>query len=338
MKKKVQIILAITVMFSFLTGCGSKEKMELKAESKDIEYGESISHDPKDYLTNEDEDFLKEVKVETTAENEDNKQYPAIGEYEIILTYKDQIEKVKVSVKDTTAPQFVDIEDQYEVAYNTKLDSCLFKATDLSEVTVTLDDGNVDYKKAGEYQATVTAKDTAGNETKKEMTVVVKAEEKEKTTTSSGNSSSTTKPAASSTAANKPSSSSTAIKPGSTSSSSSGNGATNTNPSESQATTTKPAEEPAPSPTWAMSEAEMTAYAKQCVSDLGFIWSDEATKENSGWFAPIVLRISDSEASMKADIKGSIEATCGLLDPERYGVKGYFEKINEKNYNFYVLY
>ena len=168
MKKKVISILALFLSVPVLTSCSSQEqdKLKLKSNELTIEYGSLIDTNVATYLDN-DESMTKEVKVDGIPDNEMNKDYPAIGEYEISLSYKDQTEKVKVIVKDTVAPVFNDIKDKYEISLDNQLNVDDIKAEDLSEVTVTLDDAKVDYKKTGEYKATVIARDTSGNETKK---------------------------------------------------------------------------------------------------------------------------------------------------------------------------
>ena len=219
MKRKIVVSLMI-LMFPMLVGC-QKETMTLKIDSVTVEYGSSISVKPEDYLKNE-KDFLDKVEVAVNAENEKDKKYPPKGEYELLLKHDDNIEKVKVIVKDTIAPK-LEIKDKYTIEYNSKLDQKELKATDLSKTTVTLDDSKVNYKKAGTYKATVIAKDDSNNETKKEIEIVVKEEKKEQTEkkSNSANSSSSAKGKSSS------SSSSSSKKSNSSSSSS-------LNPSDSQ--------------------------------------------------------------------------------------------------------
>lgn len=219
MKRKIVVSLMI-LMFPMLVGC-QKETMTLKIDSVTVEYGSSISVKAEDYLKNE-KDFLDKVEVAVNAENEKDKKYPPKGEYELLLKHDDNIEKVKVIVKDTIAPK-LEIKDKYTIEYNSKLDQKELKATDLSKTTITLDDSKVNYKKAGTYKATVIAKDDSNNETKKEIEIVVKEEKKEQTEkkSNSANSSSSAKGKSSS------SSSSSSKKSNSSSSSS-------LNPSDSQ--------------------------------------------------------------------------------------------------------
>lgn len=193
MKRKIVVSLMI-LMFPMLVGC-QKETMTLKTDSVTVEYGSSISVKAEDYLKNE-KDFLDKVEVAVNAENEKDKKYPPKGEYELLLKHDDNIEKVKVIVKDTIAPK-LEIKDKYTIEYNSKLDQKELKATDLSKTTVTLDDSKVNYKKTGTYKATVIAKDESNNETKKEIEIVVKEEKKEtptkKSNTGSSSSSSQSK-------------------------------------------------------------------------------------------------------------------------------------------------
>ena len=219
MKRKIVVSLMI-LMFPMLVGC-QKETMTLKTDSVTVEYGSSISVKAEDYLKNE-KDFLDKVEVAVNAENEKDKKYPPKGEYELLLKHDDNIEKVKVIVKDTIAPK-LEIKDKYTIEYNSKLDQKELKATDLSKTTITLDDSKVNYKKTGTYKATVIAKDESNNETKKEIEIVVKEEKKEQTEkkSNSANSSSSAKGKSSS------SSSSSSKKSNSSSSSS-------LNPSDSQ--------------------------------------------------------------------------------------------------------
>ena len=201
MKRKIVVSLMI-LMFPMLVGC-QKETMTLKIDSVTVEYGSSISVKAEDYLKNE-KDFLDKVEVAVNAENEKDKKYPPKGEYELLLKHDDNIEKVKVIVKDTIAPK-LEIKDKYTIEYNSKLDQKELKATDLSKTTITLDDSKVNYKKAGTYKATVVAKDESNNETKKEIEIIVKEEKKEQTEKKSN-------PSSSSKSKNSSSSSSTSGK------------------------------------------------------------------------------------------------------------------------------
>ena len=120
MKRKLKLIFISILIVPILSGC-TKEKMELKNNSFTVEYGNAISDKAEDYLKNSEE-FLKNLKVENLPKNEKDKEYPSIGEYEIVLKTDNQKEVVKVSVKDTVAPEFKDLKEKYEVEYGTKIE------------------------------------------------------------------------------------------------------------------------------------------------------------------------------------------------------------------------
>ncbi len=154
--------------------------LKLNAQAKGtmtVEYGEAISLEPEDYLDPQkvDKDVLKAVTVETDAENEAEKEYPAIGKYKVTLTYKDENKIVDVEVKDTIAPVFgeefkSELETPLEVTPN--YDE-LYLATDLQAVTISCEDSEVDYSTLGEYKATIVATDASENKETKEILLKV---------------------------------------------------------------------------------------------------------------------------------------------------------------------
>lgn len=179
MKKDIIKIFLMFMFGSLLVACSS-EVMDLSETEYFTEYGETISTKASDYLENDDEDFLKNIKIENVPKNEKGKGYPAVGEYEMVLKNDDEEQAIKVIVKDTIAPSFVTIADNYEVEFGKQLDVKKFNdiATDLSEMFIALDDFSVDYKKAGEYNAVLSAVDKWDNKTEKEITIIVKPEKK----------------------------------------------------------------------------------------------------------------------------------------------------------------
>ena len=228
---------AIAIM-SMLVGC-TKEEMKLKQDSYIIEYGKNINDDVKTYLDNTD-DFIKETKLSGIPDNEKEKQYPAIGEYELTLKNSNQENKIKVIVKDTVAPKLKDIKEQYEIEYGKKLDIKNIKADDLAKVTITLEDSSVNYNKAGTYDATVIAKDSSGNESKQNIKIKVKDEEKKETVQSTNksnsNTSSTSKKSSSASSGNSSSSKNNSSSKSSNTSSKSSGSASSNSPSSNEIT------------------------------------------------------------------------------------------------------
>lgn len=113
-----------------------------------------------------------------------------------------------------------------------------------------------------------------------------------------------------------------------------------------------------PAPSWAMSEAQMIAYAKSVITNYkptsGYgrvIWEESFTKTNSGWFAPRTISINMSTEEIKEIIKGAVsstlrKATDVMFDDGKGNVnynpvycgKGYLEKVDSNTYEFYTFY
>ena len=229
MKKQTLKNMYLLIAVSLLTACNSSPKvvpLQLKDVAMVFEYGQPINSNVSYYLDNE-EDILQEVTVSGLPKNETDKDYPPVGEYKLVFTHENsETVEQTVYVKDTTAPVLDNVEDTYQVDFGKELKSDSFKATDLSKTTVELQDDDVNYKKAGTYKATVIAKDEYNNETKKEVTVVVKEEVKTPST------SETKKP---STSTNKPSNSSSKPSENNTSNSSSSSSNTSTSKPDNNA-------------------------------------------------------------------------------------------------------
>ena len=183
--KRHQSKIMIILLSSILLGC-SQEKMILKKEKFIIEYGQPLSTKVSDYLDNKD-NFLKDVKMTVDGQNEEGKAYLAIGQYKVSFTCNQKTVETIVEIVDTTAPEFKDLKESYKVKLNSKFDITQLKATDLSKVTLSIDDSKVNYSKSGTYAATVIAEDESENETKKDIKIVV--EEKNKDSESSSQSS-----------------------------------------------------------------------------------------------------------------------------------------------------
>lgn len=233
MKKIIQIGTAIMMTF-VMTGC-QKEEMALKGEEFNVEYGENIPTDVKNYLDNSDE-FMKNTEISGIPENEKGKTYPAIGQYELKLVNEKMQEKVTVNVQDTTAPVFTDKNTSVTIENGKKIDTKIFKVQDLSEVKITIDDSQIDYTKAGDYIIKVKATDKSNNSTEKEVKLTIKKKEtktntENSSTTKNTPSSKTSKTSGSSNTSNKTSTkgnqSSNSTSQNNGSSSSSGNNSDN---------------------------------------------------------------------------------------------------------------
>lgn len=202
MKKKVIGIGSIVALL--IIGCvfyfTREEKITLSLKDKKdivVEYGNTVQYSFDDLIQTKDidQEQLKEIKKETkitsNLKNEDQKEYPAIGNYTINIKYQDQKLKKKIIVKDTTVPTFnetneVSFEEGTEnYDYNKEI-----SATDLTTVDVQYDTSSLDIKTPGDYKIKAIATDTSGNKTEKEITVHItkKPEPKKEEQTSSSQS------------------------------------------------------------------------------------------------------------------------------------------------------
>lgn len=169
-------------------------KWDLKQDEVAVEYGNT--YEPKldelidisKYPNVSDEN----TKLEFSIQNEPEKEYPAIGTYDIDVKHKiqyklfglalfsvDDKKTVKISIKDTTIPVFAEEEGfnpkEIEVYKDDKIENIKdkFKATDLSELDLSLYDSNVNYAAAGEYEAKIVAKDKSNNVAELEIKIKV---------------------------------------------------------------------------------------------------------------------------------------------------------------------
>lgn len=173
------IILCLIGMIIFFF---NKETSILKATKEvTIEYGNTIPLEPQSYVDTNDlskkevTDVLKNTKIDLKkVENEIGENYPAIGKYPIILTYKEEKAKTTLVVKDTTKPVFNQT-DSITIEVGSTLDDLyeLVNASDLQVVTVEFEIDTIDVNTVGEYTAIAIATDASENRVEKDITVIV---------------------------------------------------------------------------------------------------------------------------------------------------------------------
>lgn len=175
-KKKVYTCIAILLVLIIMVvvlivSLGSKPSFTVKAKDSVIaEYGEELD---KSQLY----DQAKSDKGVSVKEVKDFDSFK-IGDQTVTVVFsnakKTESIKIKVTVKDTVKPEFVDFKKEIvieENAENVDL-SAYFVAKDKAEVTITVD-GEVNLKKAGKYDIKVTAEDANKNKTEAQSCVVV---------------------------------------------------------------------------------------------------------------------------------------------------------------------
>ena len=182
-----------------LNNNGSKN-LVLTSNEVDAELGQKVSTNVADYLDankvdnldkiikdTKEKDNLKYVTVTNKDEqgnvvSKEEKDYPKVGNYEINFTYKKEKQSVKVTVKDTKAPE-ITAPDSIDVIQYTDLSTFnfgeLLQATDYSDVKDwKIDTSKVDVNTIGTYDLKVTIQDKYKNKASKKLKVnIVQAPE-----------------------------------------------------------------------------------------------------------------------------------------------------------------
>lgn len=195
----------LIILFGFgLTACQDKPKMVLKEESLTLEYGENISNDASNYLSDDsDDDVIKSstITVENIKEDilkkwnlkkdDKNLEYTPVGNYDVYVNYKDSKLKLNIVVKDTKKPEITLNKDEVSITIGDKLDltkniksvidpidgEIKYSKKQIDKDGYYIDDSKLDIKKVGKYEINVIAKDKNGNKTEK--TFIVKVNKKE---------------------------------------------------------------------------------------------------------------------------------------------------------------
>ena len=161
-KKKVIIIILICLIILIIAVISFFVYKMLSRKFKDVTLELGIEElKIQDFVT--DESFAKDAKFLTDISTIDLKQ---VGTYEIELQYKDEKQKVKLTISDTTAPtvEFQDLEKYID--YQINPEDFIKSKSDLSEMTVSLA-SPVQISDYGTYDVTVNVKDKYDNLTSK---------------------------------------------------------------------------------------------------------------------------------------------------------------------------
>ena len=203
--KKRNLIIAGLVALVAVVGIGGYALMNQKSNElilkKNVafEYGETVKLNVENFVDEKmDKEAIKETKLTSKLMSDTekytfdkkkltvttkDKEYLDVGTYEVSLKLNEDTQDMKFVVEDTTAPKFEDFLSEIRIEKDAKdVDlKSYFKASDLSDFEITIDQGDFDITKEGNYKIKVTAKDKYDNETKGECVVkVVSAEEAEK--------------------------------------------------------------------------------------------------------------------------------------------------------------
>ncbi len=278
MKKLVYGILSLSMVLA-MTACSAADNLQLEVTEVTVEYGDALSLDPKDYLAEDtSEDILNEVTAEVFVVEDDQKAEDPIdtdgsdlevGNYVLSLSYNEEVEDVKVTVSDTTAPEFVDFTDRVIFIQGESTDlTQLFKTEDKSPIEVTVE-GNVDFNTVGEYSVKFIATDEYENTTEKDCVIQIDEKPKEITPVkdTSGKSGSNSSSSSSNTSSNS-NSSTGSNNSGSSGNNSSGNTSSSSNNTGSGGSTaTQPSQPTAHTHVWVDDWGTVIAYDSELFFD-----------------------------------------------------------------------
>ena len=193
-------VLVIGVAGAVVLNSNGSKDLVFTSNEVDAEFGQKVSTNVADYLDankvdnldkiikdTKEKDNLKYVTVTNKDEqgnvvSKEEKDYPKVGNYEIDFTYKKEKQSVKVTVKDTKAPE-ITAPDSIDVIQYTDLSTFnfgeLLQATDYSDVKDwKIDTSKVDVNTIGTYDLKVTIQDKYKNKASKKLKVnIVQAPE-----------------------------------------------------------------------------------------------------------------------------------------------------------------
>lgn len=179
-RRKSKLMLIAVMFISILILNNDGNRVKVKANNLQLEYGQTLSLDPTDLVHSKNDKVLNSVKVNANdVLLEDDQETPKVGSYNIELTYKQNnklvTKEVTVTVNDTIKPEFEDFISYIESDMNDSIDlASFYNAQDASPVTITIDDSKVDYKTKGLYTYTVTATDSHNNSVSQDARILIK--------------------------------------------------------------------------------------------------------------------------------------------------------------------
>ncbi len=172
----VIVIIAISVIIYF----NNKDvEIELIDDNINIEYGDKYNIEIEKLIDfNEYKSIDRnKLEIESNLINEENKEYPAVGSYEIIIKYNNQSLKQIIEVVDKTAP-IIEVQNIVEIQKGIDLQTFNFdefiKVTDLSATNkYTINFEKIDALNIGEYSTVITVSDIFNNVTSKEFIIKI---------------------------------------------------------------------------------------------------------------------------------------------------------------------
>lgn len=171
---------SIFIYFNNKENVDSSSKIELREYELKFEYGEPVNISTDNIVKTDDSKIIDTVKLDySNFVYEDDKDYPKVGDYVITVSYKvknkDYNEKIFVEVVDSISPVFTKFEESFEIEKDTTdfVYDSYYEAIDLTDVKITINDSEVEYRKIGEYKITITAVDENNNSRSKDAKVII---------------------------------------------------------------------------------------------------------------------------------------------------------------------
>lgn len=186
-KKKKTFVAALGVFAVILIAAASiyiytAPKVTLIKDSFSFEYGQPVEISVREVFESSDDQLYDTATMDLDRLSyKDGNDYPEVGEYAAQVSYvirgKTYTQSISIDIADQTAPVFTKFKDLFEIWEDSKKPdyASYFDASDLSEVTISIDDTDVNYAAAGDYKIAVKATDVYGNEVSKEAAIKIKA-------------------------------------------------------------------------------------------------------------------------------------------------------------------
>ena len=182
MKKKI-IIISILIL-SIIATLGymflSSDDIKLTKKEYTFEYGKEINLNKENLLKTKDEKVINSIDLDLSEiDLEENQTYPKVGEYLVDISFEnffiEKEKEIKVKVVDSAKPEITSKKDQFIIKegsedYDFKSS---FTVEDLSETTLTIHTKEVNFEKAGTYQAQAKATDIHNNKSVFDFKVIV---------------------------------------------------------------------------------------------------------------------------------------------------------------------
>lgn len=176
-KNRIITIILVLIFGLALQGCDDKNpELVLKEDNIVIEYGERLPLNLLDYLDTsiyDDKDLIEEI--EYSSENiSDYSKILDVGNYSIVYKLRNTEKTLQISIKDTTAPEISLVKDVTVLENNKPNYDDYLNISELSNYDVYIDDQNVKYNSAGDYNCNIKVEDEYGNENSINVPVKVK--------------------------------------------------------------------------------------------------------------------------------------------------------------------